>query len=149
MSEEKVNETNVEVSTKALEELIELLAKLKESGLLDMLKAMLERYEDLMTYMAQDRRMFKAMTMVEGALNGLEDADAAKLKYASMGLSQCSTKALEDIMEKGVEPVGLLGLLKALKDPDVAYGMGLMIAMAKSIGRCFKENMEKMKSMNI
>ncbi len=142
-----VNEERLEEAGKALEELLDIMTKLKESGLLDMMKAMIERYEDLMTYMAQDRRLFKAMVMVEGALNGIEDADAAKLKYASMGLSQCSTKALEEVMDKGVEPVGLMGLLKALRDPDVMYGLGLMIAMAKSIGRCFRENMEKMKQM--
>jgi len=140
-------EIKVEEPSKALEELLGMLAKLKESGLLDMLKSIIERYEDLMTYMAQDRRIFKAMSMVEGALNGLEDADAAKLKYASMGLSQCSTKALEEIMDKGVKQVGIIDLLKALRDPDVAYGLGLMLAMAKSIGRCFKENMERMKQM--
>ena len=144
MVEEKIK---VEEPSKALEELLGMLAKLKESGLLDMLKSIIERYEDLMTYMAQDRRIFKAMSMVEGALNGLEDADAAKLKYASMGLSQCSTKALEEIMDKGVKQVGIIDLLKALRDPDVAYGLGLMLAMAKSIGRCFKENMERMKQM--
>ncbi len=142
-----VNEEKMEEAGKALEELLDIMTKLKESGLLDMLKAMVERYEDLMTYMAQDRRLFKAMVMVEGALNGIEEADAAKLKYASMGLSQCSTKALEEVMDKGVEPVGLMGLLKALRDPDVMYGLGLMIAMAKSVGKCFRENMERMKQM--
>lgn len=147
MEKSPVNEERMEEAGKALEELLDMLTKLKESGLLDMLKAMLEHYEDLMTYMAQDRRLFKAMVMVEGALNGIEEADAAKIKYASMGLSQCSTKALEEIMDKGVEPVGLMGLLKALRDPDVMYGLGLMIAMAKGIGKCFKENMERMKQM--
>ena len=142
VSEEKLDEAG-----KALEELLDTLAKLKESGILDMLKAMVERYEDLMTYLAQDRRLFKVMVMAEGALNGMEDADSAKLKYASMGLSHCASKALENIMDGEVKPVGLMGLLKALRDPDVMYGMGLMIAMAKSIGRCFKENMEKMKQM--
>ena len=142
-----VNEEKLEEAGKALEEFLDIMAKLKESGLLDMMKAMVERYEDLMTYMAQDRRLFKAMVLFEGAMNGLEDADAAKLKYASMGLTQCSTKALEEVMDKGVEPVGLMGLLKALRDPDVMYGLGLLLAMAKSVGKCFRENMEKMKQM--
>ncbi len=32
-------------------------------------------------------------------------------------------------------PAGVFGLLRALKDPDVARGLGLLIQIAKALGR--------------
>ena len=130
----------VELEGKALEELVELLEKLKESGLLDTLKAMLERYEDLMTLLAEDRRMFHAMAVAEGALNGLEEADPAKLKWATMGLVKCMAKGMEELYEGKVEKVGLVGLLKALREPEVMVGLGALLTMARALGRCMMES---------
>jgi uncharacterized protein YjgD (DUF1641 family) len=62
------NIENVNDAIKAMEDLLEMLATLKESGLLDIMKAIVERYEDLMTFLAQDRRLFHAMTVAKPPL---------------------------------------------------------------------------------
>ncbi len=139
------DDVKVEVEGKSIEELVELLLKLKESGLLDTLKAMLERYEDLMTLLAQDTRMFHAMAVMEGALNGLEEADPGKLKWATMGMVNCLTKGMEEVYDGKVEKVGLVGLLKALREPEVMYGLGMLLTMARAMGKCMMEMEEKRK----
>jgi uncharacterized protein YjgD (DUF1641 family) len=131
---------DVELSSSALEELLEVAAKLKESGLLDTLKAMLERYEDLMTLLADDRRLFHALAIMEGALNGLEESDPAKMKWATTQMMSCLTKGVEDVADGKVEPVGLMGLMKALREPEVMYGLGVLLAMARALGRCVMQS---------
>ncbi len=131
--------SETELGAQALEELLEVAAKLKESGLLDMMKALVERYEDLMTNMAQDRRLFHAFALLEGALDGLEEGDPSKLKWGMMGLTSCLSKGMEEVTEGEVEPVGLLGLLKALREPEVMYGLGVLLTFARALGRCMME----------
>ncbi|UXD21979.1 hypothetical protein IPA_00430 [Ignicoccus pacificus DSM 13166] len=136
---EKKEIENIEDATKAMEELLEMLAKLKETGLLDMMKAIVERYEDLMTFLAQDRRLFHAMTLGEAMLNGMENVDAIRLKLSMQNLSECAFEALASEEVEKAEPVGLMGLMRALRDPDVMMGLGLLIAMAKALGKCVKK----------
>ena len=139
MSEEvKIHDIqNVDEVTKALEELMDALGKLKESGLLDMAKVIVEKYEDLMTFLAQDRRLFHLMAAGEGLLNSLEDVDAIKLKLTTQELGGCALSALTSEELEKARPVGLSGLLRALRDPDVMAGLGLMIAILKAMGKCY------------
>lgn len=41
--------------------------------------------------------------------------------------------------EKEPEPVGLVGLMRALSDPDVKLAMGFLVNLAKSLGKALRE----------
>ena len=130
----------VEEATKALERLIEALAKLKENGMLDMIIALANMSEELMELGLNDRRLHHAMAAADGALNALEDVDPIVFKENVEYINECAIKALDNPnLLKELKPVGIGGLLKVLKDPDIGIGLALMLGIAKSLGRCLRE----------
>lgn len=45
-------------------------------------------------------------------------------------------------LEEPPEPVGMLGLMKALRDPDVQTGLGFLIAISRGIGHDLERRAE-------
>ncbi len=127
-----------EEAVKALERTLEMLVKLKESGTLDLIATLVEKMEDLMEVGMSDKKLHHALALGDAALSGLEEVDPISLKKNVEKLSECTMKALSDESLTNAKPVGLLGLLSAIRDPDVATGLGLLLAMAKSLGKCIR-----------
>ncbi len=125
----------------ALATLVRVAVKLKESGILDMLETIAEKYEELLLYTSSDRRVYHTLAAVEAALNGMKEADPWKYKPALERTTACVFKALDAEEMKKVQPVkGIRGLLKALNDPRVAKGLGLLLYLAAKLGECIGEN---------
>ena len=132
-----------EKTVEAIISLAEAAAKLKESGLLDMLTTMAEKYEELLLY-TNDQRVFHALALGEAALNGLKQADPWKAKPAVEALTGCLVNALDAQALAKAPPVkGVFSLLKALSDPDVAKGLGAMIYLAKQLGACLNKQAQQ------
>jgi uncharacterized protein YjgD (DUF1641 family) len=79
------------------------------------------------------------MAAGDAALNALEDVDPIKLKRNVEVFSECTMKALTSDEILKAKPVGVFSLLSVLKDPDVSVGLGVLITMAKMVGRCLRE----------
>ncbi len=121
----------------ALATLMKIAVKLKESGLLDMLETIAEKYEELLLYTSSDRRVYHALAAVEATLNGMKEADPWKYKPAIEKLTACLFKALDAEELAKAEPVkGIRSLLRALSDPRVAKGLGLLLHIAAKLGEC-------------
>ena len=128
-----------EQTAKAIISLAEAAAKLKESGMLDMLATMAEKYEELLLY-TNDQRVFHALALAEAALNGLHRADPWKAKPAVEQLTGCVAEALDaEALAKAPPVKGVFSLLKALSDPDVAKGLGALLYLAKKLGACLNK----------
>ena len=82
--------------------------------------------------------MFHALAAVEAGLNAFEDVDPWRLKPALTASLGCALKALDPEVMRDAKPVGLAGLLKALRDPDVRLALGIAVALAKAVGRCLR-----------
>jgi uncharacterized protein YjgD (DUF1641 family) len=129
-----------EKSMEAILSLAEAAAKLKESGLLDMLVTMAEKYEELLLYTSSDHRVYHALSLLEATLTGLKNVDPWKAKPALEMLTSCIANALSPETIEKAEPVkGVLSLMRALRDPYVAKGLGILIALAAAIGKCATE----------
>lgn len=125
-------------AAEAIISLAEAAAKLKESGLLDMLTTMAEKYEELLLY-TNEQRVYHALALAEAVLNGVGRADPWKAKPALEALTSCTLEALDPQLLKTAPPVkGVLSLLKALSDPDIAKGLGALFAVAKKLGSCLR-----------
>ncbi len=126
-----------EKTMEALISFAKMAAKLKESGMLDMLETMAERYEELLLYTSSDRRVYHGLALLEAALNGLKEADPWKYKPAVEMMTGCLVKALDPEEMKKAKPVkGLMGMLKALSNPKVAKGLGILLHLAEKLGEC-------------
>jgi len=142
MAQEKMKEEVLldEKTAEALTSLMKVAAKLKESGLLDLLETMAEKYEELLLYTGSDQRVYHALAALEAALNGLKDADPWKYKLALEKMTSCFINALDpEEMQKAKPVKGVFSLIKALSDPRVAKGLGLMLYLAARLGACMEQ----------
>jgi uncharacterized protein YjgD (DUF1641 family) len=114
----------------ALAEGVETVVQLQESGTLDDLAAFADTVSLLQA--AMDDEMVMTLTSTGARLGEL--ADTASDDQVAAGLESVLT-AVGDATSDEVEPVGLIGLAKALRDPEVKAGMGVALALLKGLGQ--------------
>ncbi len=109
-------------------DLVETLFEFKRSGVLD----------DLVN-LAASVRFFTEGVLSKDFVERLSKLQEVAL-IAGTNLSMdpakvdCLTYALASADD--AKPVGLMGLLSALRDPDVQRGLGLLVAVLKRLGSC-------------
>jgi uncharacterized protein YjgD (DUF1641 family) len=114
----------------ALAEGVETLVALQESGTLDDLAALADTVSLLQA--ALDDEMVTTLTSTGTRLGEL--ADTASDEDVARGLESMLT-AVGDATGEQTEPVGLVGLAKALRDSEVRAGMGVAVAVLRGLGR--------------
>jgi uncharacterized protein YjgD (DUF1641 family) len=113
-----------------LAEGLEALARLQRTGTLDDLLALAE-VASLLTA-AMDDEMVMSLSNLGSQLGGV--ADTAAEEDVSRGLEDV-LHAVGDATSEEVEPVGAIGLAKAMRDPEVKAGLGVALALLKGLGR--------------
>jgi uncharacterized protein YjgD (DUF1641 family) len=145
------------MSAAAEEKLNKLLDRLQEEKTVDALIAILE-HMDVIKELVNTLFEFKRSGVLDDLLNA-----AATLRFLTEGLLtrdfiekvaklqevalvagtnlamdtskiDCLTYALA--AAEDAKPVGLFGLLSALRDPEVQKGLGFLIAVLKKLGSC-------------
>lgn len=112
-----------------LESALETLLRLERAGTLDDLGELADAAS--LATSAVDDEMVATLARKGGSLG--EVADAAADPDTVRGIEA----ALDGIGEAGAEEaerVGVVGLLRALRDPDVQRGVGFLVAAARSTG---------------
>ncbi|EMA57844.1 DUF1641 domain-containing protein [Halorubrum lipolyticum] len=113
-----------------LQEAMETLITLQRSGTLDELAEVAE--VGSLATAALDDEMVRSLAGTGAALGEVADTaadddarDGLKTLLAGVGTAQRSDP----------EPVGALGLARAVRDPEIRYGLGYVLAISKAIGR--------------
>jgi len=114
----------------ALAEGVETVVQLQESGTLDDLAAFADTVSLLQA--AMDDEMVTTLTGTGARLGEL--ADTASDEDVAAGLETVLT-SVGDATSDEVEPVGLIGLARAMRDPEVKAGMGVALTLLKGLGR--------------
>jgi uncharacterized protein YjgD (DUF1641 family) len=123
-------------AAQALQALAELAAKLKETGLLDLLVVLAENYDEPLS-LAANGPLSGLAALALAAGQGAARGGAAEAAETVERLSECATQALRPESLAQVRPVtGIISLLRELGDPRVARGLGLLIHLARSLGDC-------------
>lgn len=128
-----------EESMKALEALMEVAVYLKESGILDLLRIVAERSSELLALIGNDPAVHRASALAGGATRGitrLKPEEIVAAKQSIEKLTECTLRSIAAVDPAEAEPVGLFGMLGALRDRDVQRGLGLLLAIAKNLGAC-------------
>jgi uncharacterized protein YjgD (DUF1641 family) len=125
---EPVAET-IDENPEALADSLETLARLQESGTLDDLAG----FADLaaLATAAMDDEMVMELSKTGSRLGEL--ADTAAEDDVARGL-ESTLAAVGDAQAAEPEPVGLVGLLRAVRDPEVQAGLGFLVALAGALG---------------
>jgi len=103
------------------------------------LKIVLEKLPHLMA----DIQVFKVAAPLISMLSIMDAADLNAMGAAMQVGVTCTSKALRQIAENGAPKVGLLGMLSAMRDPEVQKAMGLMLTLLKAMGSCMEENLKQ------
>ncbi len=123
-----------------IRELKERLARVEEALL--PLRLLAEHLPNLMA----DLQVFKAAAPVISMLNIMDNTDLNALGMAMMGGMSCGGEALRKLAEEGAPRIGLLGMLKAMRDPEVQKGLGLMLTLLKQLGPCMEKSLSMLKT---
>ncbi|WP_335998795.1 DUF1641 domain-containing protein [Halorientalis halophila] len=113
-----------------LAEAIETLARLQRSGTLDDVLALADTLSLLTA--AMDDEMVTNLTATGSRLGELADTAADDDVAGSL---ESVLEALGEAGDQPPEPPGVLGMLRAMRDPDVQAGMGFLLAVAGALGR--------------
>ncbi len=139
MVEGNVEEVSPEVQAQTLGELLNSVAALKRSGLLGLLNYLAEKSDDTFLTVADDPVLMRLAGLLATLGRGIEKVDGtqyAKAKMAVEDLTNCAFNALGNVDVSKPRKLGLLGLTRALGDPDVSQGLGILLDIAKGLGAC-------------
>lgn len=112
-----------------LAEAIEKLVWLERSGNLDALlgfSALIKIVQDSISDAVVEKNM-EMLTNI-GLLSTKFTSDRALMLLNALGDAICRC-------EKEPEPVGLMGLMKALREPEVQKALGMLINIARELGK--------------
>jgi uncharacterized protein YjgD (DUF1641 family) len=114
-----------------LKSLIELVQKVSQSGAIDFLKAMLEKYRDVTSVVFSELSEPENSNFIRNILTLytlLSRVDPDILRRFMENLAQ-SIQSSESNRNK--PPLGLLGMGREIKDPDVSAGLRVLLSAAK------------------
>lgn len=116
---------------------VESIAELQRTGTLDDLVELAEIVS--LATGALDDEMVMSLTSTGARLGEL--ADTAADDDVASGLENVLT-ALGEATSEEPDKIGMVGLLKALRDPDVQAGLGVVIALSSALGQAMTEDDE-------
>ncbi len=132
--------TDIEVE--AMKELAEVAVQLKKSGILGMMKELLADSESKVSDLEADVALIRLLGIIGVMMRSLEMLDEKEVSKMRLNIEQsmhCLLEAMSSSDPKKAEPKGMLGLMSALRDPDVQKGLGFLISIAKNLGRCLQK----------
>ena len=130
-----------ELEVQALKDLLEVAVKLKETGILGMLKEFLSDNEENLAGLQADTSLIRLGFMLGALLEASRRLPAEKAPMLKMNVEDaafCLFNSLADTKPGETKRVGLTGLMGALRDPDVQTGLGFLIGIAKNLGACLR-----------
>ncbi|KAA8922439.1 DUF1641 domain-containing protein [Thermoplasma sp.] len=124
----------------ALEDLLDLVRALKSSGLLDMIKAMAERKNDIMSILAKEaseernRRLLQNVLLIYTMLSSL---DTEILNNIAHGVEDALNGSRQQREHGGLS---LIKVNAMMKSPEVAAGIRVLFSIIGSLGGGKDEN---------
>jgi len=135
-----------EEAVKALETLIETAVALKRSGMLDMLRIVAEKSNELLALIGNDPSIQRSLGLVHAAQSGIaqvEPQEVLAAKNVVELMTACGLKAMAATKPEEAKPKGLFGILGAMRGKDVQAGLALMLLIAKNLGACIRQKTGK------
>ncbi|MBC1457027.1 DUF1641 domain-containing protein [Listeria newyorkensis] len=123
----------------AFMEVLELVKALHDSGALDMLNSALKAKEDIATTFLNEARKEPATNAINNLMMTsklLTETKPEQTEKMLEGLANAQAKANDSLKEDTT--LGLFGLAKAMKDPDVNRALRYGLAFLKGVGQELK-----------
>lgn len=118
----------------ALEKLADTLKRLEESGMVELLGCVSQILVDGFSTLAEPKTL-KLLSHAGNALELLSQVEPTTSAMVSEVLLESLRETFPPEKLKKPSQVGLVGLLKALWDPEVQKGLGLLLDLLRAIAR--------------
>lgn len=115
----------------ALQKFLSILTKMYKLGLLDLIEGLI------------DRDVIKGLVstfLTTGVLKILDNFDKitdaiSKIDFDKLDLAiDTLNSALEVLSKKEIKPIGILGMLRSLRDENAKKGLAILIDLLKTVG---------------
>lgn len=123
----------------AFMEILELVKSLHQAGALDMLNSALKAKEDIATTFLNEARKEPATNAINNLMISsklLTETKPEQTEQLLAGLANAQAKANESLKDDAT--LGLFGLARAMKDPDVNRALRYGLAFLKGVGQELK-----------
>lgn len=129
-----------EVKEETLEEFVKFLNNLEEKKVLKFLNSLLKNFDEILevtlTWMniPENKNMIQNFFLILGFLRGVE---FEKLNKISQALAHSINKAYEELGNE--KKIGIIGILRAINDPDINRSIRIILAILKGMGEKLKK----------
>ncbi len=127
----------------ALERALGLLVRMNETGALAFLEDMTELLPDSLSYL-MDPRLLKIGANLAYLLHVVELLEPTLITVMMSRLVEELNRELTPERMKELPRAGPVSLLKAMGDPDVQRGLGILLLFLKVLGRSFQRSSQEL-----
>ncbi|WP_376792234.1 DUF1641 domain-containing protein [Thermoflexus sp.] len=127
----------------ALERALSLLVRMNESGALAFLEDVTELVPDSLSYL-MDPRLLKIGANLAYLLHGVELLEPTLITVIMSRLVEELNRELTPERMRELPRAGPASLLKAMGDPDVQRGLGILLLFLKVLGRAFHRSSQEL-----
>jgi uncharacterized protein YjgD (DUF1641 family) len=130
----------------ALERTLSLLIRMNETGALAFLEDAVELLPDSLSYL-MDPRLLKIGANLAYLLHVVELVEPTLITVMMSRLVEELNRELTPERMKELPRVGPVSLLKALADPDVQRGLGILVLFLRVLGRAFDRSSQELMAL--
>jgi len=126
----------------ALTSLLELVQEAHRAGLIDLANGLLKARSEVAQIAIEQLNqpsMHQTIKNAMGAAGFLGRIPSEETSRMLEGVSRGFSRVAEQ-RERGSKPIGLLGLLGAMRDPDVQAALGAALAFARGFGEALRRS---------
>ncbi|WP_448591637.1 DUF1641 domain-containing protein [Thermoflexus hugenholtzii] len=130
----------------ALERTLSLLIRMNETGALAFLEDAVELLPDSLSYL-MDPRLLKIGANLAYLLHVVELVEPTLITVMMSRLVEELNRELTPERLKELPRVGPVSLVKALADPDVQRGLGILVLFLRVLGRAFDRSSQELMAL--
>jgi uncharacterized protein YjgD (DUF1641 family) len=130
----------------ALERTLSLLIRMNETGALAFLEDAVELLPDSLSYL-MDPRLLKIGANLAYLLHVVELVEPTLITVMMSRLVEELNRELTPERMKELPRVGPVSLVKALADPDVQRGLGILVLFLRVLGRAFDRSSQELMAL--
>jgi uncharacterized protein YjgD (DUF1641 family) len=130
----------------ALERTLSLLIRMNETGALAFLEDAVELLPDSLSYL-MDPRLLKIGANLAYLLHVVELVEPTLITVMISRLVEELNRELTPERMKELPRVGPVSLVKALADPDVQRGLGILVLFLRVLGRAFDRSSQELMAL--
>ncbi len=128
-----------ELELDALKEFLDVVVKLKQSGLLGMLKELATDPETKLSLLEADKSVIRLAGLIGILMTSLEQVDDEKMSHMRLNLKKNVKCSLEAVADTKLQESGKENMMQLLNDPYVQKAIVYVLSILRNFGKCIEK----------